>query len=517
MEAPKPDLANLWTLMDNEKGPKSKYERYAYYTFPALWMPDGTENTNDVPHSYSALGPIAVNHLSNIVASVMFPTDHPFFIVEMTEEAKLNAKQNMEADVYAEEIANVTEATAALEKVAAEKFNLVSFLPKAVEAVKNQIVLGNVLIFRQDDEERIIFGLKNYCVRRRLDTSPYEIMLREATRFGDLSDTDKQRLRMEGNKEFKDEDKVTHYTHFYQKKKGGRWDTRYAVEGVELPKGKSYIDVEFPCIVLAWSLASGEHYGRGLIEENRTVFHALDVSELAFLDMTAIVSDVKFFAKSGSMLDVSHLNQSARGSWHVGSKEDIGATNIQLANEMNAVQAAIDKWEKRISMTFMLTSSSIRDAERVTAEEIRLIARELNKAFGGLYSRLAVTWQAREANYLVHKLEPKLMKDHGGLKIRATTGYESLTREGRLASLVEALSDSAVLDGVPEDIRAAINPQRLLKYIMTQRQVPYDDILYTPSEIQANNDRAAAMEQQQMLAQAGANVAEAAGTEAMKE
>ncbi len=516
MESEEFTLDQRWTVMDNEK-PSTEFWKYAFWTFPKLYIKDGDENTTGRAAG-SNLGPMLVNHLANLVVQVMFPSDHPFFITELKEEAKAKLKAEQDEDQVKETLELIREQYATVERVAAEELDLVSYLPKAVEGVKHLVVLGNVCIFRDDDlpgSPRVIYGIKDFCVHRRQDGSPYELMLHDKVRFIEMDPRDRKKL-LEHSK-MKQDDLVDYYTHFYQEAPGKRWVTRHSANNVELAGGKKYTPRDFPCIPLAWSIGRGEHYGTGLVGEHRAAFNAVNAGDEALLDMIAIMADVKFFVDATGGMNASEIAASPRGAWHQGRKEYLSHTDVRLANELNAVSSAVDRWEQRLSKIFLMSSTAVRDAERVTAEEIRFLARELNRSFGGLYSRLAVDWQSREANYLVSKVAPKLASATDLLSIRATTGHESMTREGRLNNLYEALTDAAVLESVPEDLRKVISPMRLFKYIFTQRQVPVDEILYTLKEYEAEQQREADMMKQQEMAKAGGAVAAAAGKAEMEQ
>jgi len=175
--------------------------------------------------------------------------------------------------------------------------------------------------------------------------------------------------------------------------------------------------------------------------------------------------------------------------------------------------------ERELAQAFLLNSSAVRDAERVTAEEIRFIAMELESAFGGLYSRLALEWQRHEAEYAVSQIN--FATDIGGklsaFEVIVTTGLESLSREGQLDNLRRALADLQMLEAVPEELRATINPMKFANFIFTNHSVKWDEFLYSQQEMAANQQAAMQQEQQLSDMQAGGRVKEEAGTAAVQQ
>jgi hypothetical protein len=93
-----------------------------------------------------------------------------------------------------------------------------------------------------------------------------------------------------------------------------------------------------------------------------------------------------------------------------------------------------------------MNSAVTRDAERVTTEEIRQQALELETSLGGVYSRLAGTLQLAVARWLLR--EVKIDVKNTRLKVRIVTGLDALSRNGDLAALRGALGDIAALQNV---------------------------------------------------------------------
>src|SRR5690606_25086066 len=98
--------------------------------------------------------------------------------------------------------------------------------------------------------------------------------------------------------------------------------------------------------------------------------------------------------------------------------------------------------EQRLAAAFRMNSSIQRDGERVTAEEIRFMAQELEGALGGLYSILALELQLPMVRLILANLErrkkiPALPSDK--VKPQITTGIEALGRGMELNRLAQFL------------------------------------------------------------------------------
>lgn len=77
--------------------------------------------------------------------------------------------------------------------------------------------------------------------------------------------------------------------------------------------------------------------------------------------------------------------------------------------------------------------------------------------------------------------------------------------------------DLQLLNEVPEDIRAVIDPAKFAQFIGVRRGVEYEKFVKTASQMQAEQQQIQAAQQQQMQQQVGAEVAMEAGKQAVTE
>lgn len=508
-------LAGHWTAMDGKKGDLlERCEQYARWTVPSIFPTDEnarTETPEESEKGNVAIGARVVNHLSHRIVDTMFPNDKPFFAVKLTNEAQKRFEE--EADEAA--IQELTQSLMQAENAAMTALNLTAYRPIAVSAVALQIVTGNALIFRMDDDTRVVYSVRDYSVRRSIGGKLLEVMLRDCKTFGSL-DLEMQIAVQAADKKgrsYKADDPVELYTYYWwgtaDKDDNGpkKWHMRQALDEIEIEEAAtSYNEADFPCLVLTWSLGRGDNYGRGLVEDYAVTFHNIDVMTEAMIDLIGIAADIKFLVNDQSTFDVDAWNSAKRGEYVPGKEGDITVPQFAFAVEVNVIAESIAKLERELAQAFLLSSAGVRDAERVTAEEIRFFAREIESAFGGLYSRLALDWQRREAEYQLSQIDFSTMIDGvQTMDILVTTGLESLSREGKLDALRLAVLDLQMLDAVPQEIRAAFNPLKFAAFIFQNRGVQGAQFLFTPEEMEANQERL--MQQEERLMEKQGEVA----------
>jgi len=512
-------LSNLWSEMEGEKGDiVLRSEQYGMWTIPSLTMDVNEQQEHETDKGHVVAGARLVNHLSNRIADTMFPHDRPFFTLKLTPEARMNLEKEMGEDDAGEFARVVRTSTAKIEEVGMRLMQMTEYRPSAVMALKHMIVTGNAVMKRMKSGRRIVYGVRNFMVRRTIDGVLRECLLLDTKKFGNLDKAVRDKMH-ETRPDYKDDQDIALYSH-YKVQDSGRWAFQQAADNVMLDGKRFYTATDLPILDLTWSLARGENYGRGLVEDNAIAFHNLDVLTAALIDLLAAMADIKFLVRPGSVLDVDYLNKSARGTYHTGEEGDITVPEIGKRGEVQIMMEAINTWERHLSQAFLLNSASTRDAERVTAEEIRLNARELESAYGGLYSKLAASWQQRESEWAIKQVNvmAELGKEIGKMfEVIVVTGLESLSREGQLDALRLAIADLQMLQTVPDEFRASINPLLFASFVFTNRGVRLQDFMYSPTEMAQNQKAAQQQQQAAMDGQAQANVSEEAGKQAVQQ
>lgn len=478
-------INNIWSDMKTEKGDLiTRCEQYSRWTVSAL-MPEAGGEGVESRKSNVTIGARVVNHLANRIVDVLFPVSRPFFTVALTPATQLELEKEMgeaQAAVMREQIST---ATAKIERSALRKLGLTKYRPVAILAAKHMTVCGNALLRRMPDGDRILYPVDRYGVRRNILGEEIEVVLSDKKMFSTFDkETQKHLLAADGS--HKPEDIVELLTHY--KLAGKRWAVTQEAAGIPLNNDQHLSLKDYDLLVLDWTLHPGENYGRGLVEDYAATFHNIDVTNECVIDLIAVIADIKFFVRPGSATaaNIAEMNNAPRGTYWVGNGEDITVPEVRARGDLETLLKVVAKWEAELKDAFLM--SSVRDAERVTAEEIRMIANQLESSFGGLYSQLAMTWQQKEADYAISKIDFK--KEIGGLadafEVIVTTGLESLSREGQIDNLRLAIGDLQMMEAVPEGLQSSINALRFAKFVFTNRSVDLSAFLNTQDEMQAN-------------------------------
>jgi hypothetical protein len=179
---------------------------------------------------------------------------------------------------------------------------------------------------------------------------------------------------------------------------------------------------------------------------------------------------------------------------------------MQKQADLTVALNTIGRIEQRLSFAFLLNSAIQAGAagrDRVTAEEIRMVANELESGLGGVYSILSVELQVPLVNRKMALMEregslPRLPKDI--VKPQITTGLDALGRGNDKAKLIEFIQTLAGTMG-PEVMAKFVNSRELITRLAAADGLDTYKLIKSEEDLMAEEQQQAMMMQQQMAQQ----------------
>jgi hypothetical protein len=193
-----------------------------------------------------------------------------------------------------------------------------------------------------------------------------------------------------------------------------------------------------PWLPLRFSAVPNEDYGRGFIEEYIGDLNSLEDATESIIRFGKVASKILFLVNEAGVTSKKSLQDSVSGDIIDGDVKDIGVLMLDKFMDFKIQKEVADGIEKRLEQAFLLNSSVQRQAERVTAEEIRFVAAELEQALGGVYSVFAQELQRP----LVVRVMVQMQKERklpalpeAAVSPQIVTGLEALGRNADLQKL----------------------------------------------------------------------------------
>ena len=466
----------------------------AKLTIPSLLPPENHSGSNKLSTPFQGLGARGVNNLASKLLLALMPPNSPFFrltIDDFTLE-KLTQQEGMRA--------KVEDALGKIERAVSYEIESQAIRVSVGEALKQLIVAGNVLLYLAPEGGLKVFRLDRFVVSRDPMGNVLEIIVCENVAPEALPEETLQAIK--GVDRNSKEKSVEIYTRVYLENK--QWKVYQEVKGVivEGSQGEYPLD-KSPWIPLRFSKIDGEDYGRGYVEEYYGDLRSLEALTKAIVEGSAAAAKVLFLVNPNGVTEQRTLAESENGAVRAGDANDVSVLQVQKYNDFRVALDTIESISQRLSFAFMLNTAVQRGGERVTAEEIRYVAGELEDALGGVYSILSQEFQLPLIKRLLHQLErrrriPALPK--GVVRPTITTGLEALGRGHDLNKLDLFLNGVLQTFG-PEQLARYINVSDYLTRRGTALGIDMKGLVKSEEQVQAEAQAQAQAQAQAMSSQ----------------
>jgi len=282
-----------------------------------------------------------------------------------------------------------------------------------------------------------------------------------------------------------DEDDAEVYTCVKMDESSGRWMWHQEVDGMIIEGSRSTAPKNAsPWLVLRFNTVDGEDYGRGRVEEFIGDLRSLNGLAQALVEGASVASKVIFLVSPSATTKPQTLANAGNGAIIQGRPEDVGVVQVGKTADFATAANLAAAIEKRILEAFLVMN--VRNAERVTAEEVRLTQLELEQSLGGIFSLLTVEFLVPYLNRTLVILQrtnqiPRLPKDVVRPKIVA--GINSLGRGQDNESLTRFMATVAQTLG-PEALIRFVNPAEAIKRLAAAQGIDVLNLVKTPQELQ---------------------------------
>ena len=470
----------------------------ATLTIPSLVPPQGASGSTKLATPYQSMGARGVNNLAAKLLLALLPPNSPFFrfLVDDFMLEKLAGREGARAEVE--------EALDKMERAVMANIETGNTRSATFEAMKLLLVSGNVLLYASPEGGLKVFHLERYVVKRDPMGHVLEIVTKENISEMELPEEVRRAIDNDGDEGSSQEaeDIKELYTRVVRTEKG--WTIYQEVDGVIIPGSEGTYPVDkSPWLALRFIQVDGEDYGRGYVEEYLGDLKTLEGLTKAIVQASAAAAKVLFLVKPNSTTKMKTLAESSSGDIKEGNAEDVSVLQMEKYADFRVAYDTIQQLKESLSYAFLLNSAVQRQGERVTAEEIRYMANELESSLGGVYSTLAQEFQlpfiqVRMALMERQGLLPKLPK--GSIKPSITTGVEAIGRGNDLTKLSGLLQDLQPLG--PEVISQELNVGDYIKRCGAARGIDMKGLIPSEEEKAA---RAQQNQQQALIAQLGPN------------
>ena len=410
------DAKSRYSQLETDRSPVlEKARECSDLTLPGLIPRDGQNDATLLAQPYQSLGARGVNNLGSKILLALFPPGSPFVRHELADPTTAQ-RQPAELERVRSQLSRIeTRVSLRAERERAILWSVIVHL----------IVAGNVLFYHPRGKAPQVFGIHQYVIRRNPAGVAREAIVKESMAPSDLAPELLAKAKVPANRK----ENVDVYTVIEWTDTTCRWWQE--LNGVKVTAvSSSPVDV-CPWLPLIWKYRPGKHWAESHVMEMLGDLMSYEGMSKAIFKFAELASKVIYLDNPNSTTDIEELRKAESGDFVQGSMDDISVLQLDKYADFRVVDAVMQRLEQRLAAAFLLQTGVVRDAERVTAEEIRAVAQELEDGLGGVYSILASGFQMQYARRLIHELEldqevPRIPKS--AVRVTVVTGFEALGR-----------------------------------------------------------------------------------------
>jgi len=455
----------------------------ASVTIPALFPPVGSDGNTDLRSPSQSLGAKAVNSLASKILLALLPPNQPFFRFTIDEEDIGEVEESTKGEIE--------EALAALERLVLKELETKQSRPVLYELIKQLLVAGNCLLFMGKSEFKL-YKLDRYVVKRTGLGKVTEMIIEEPIDRTDIPKHVLSQLTALGE----DDPNRTVKLLTQIKLQGNHWVAIQEINGIQDPRSRTtYPKDKCPYLPIRMIRVDGEDYGRSYVEEYIGDLKSLEVLAKALNEGTTAAARILFLVKPNGTTKPKVLTAAPNGGFVAGNEEDISTLQLDKQADFDTARQRMGEIKEDLSAAFLMNSSLTRQAERVTATEIRAMAQELETVLGGVYALLSVELQLPLVNLLMAQLQrsgllPQMPDEM--LKPQVLTGVAALGRSQELDKLRLLLEYLTPLG--PEVIAKSIESDEYAKRVCAALSIDTEGLIPSPELVQQRQQQADAKE-----------------------
>ena len=486
----------------------------ARLTIPYLIPEDDIGHNETLPSLYQAVGANGVTNLASKLLMTMLPPNEPCFRLRVNNMLMEQEQEQVDKAFRTE----IDKSLSRMEQAVLADIEEKGDRSVVFEGNQHLIVSGNGLYYDDPDDGLRFFPLSRFVVDRDPAGTPVEIIVRETLSMDVLDDDVREKIKAtteggggedttedsgEGasilNEDHRDREReqdVDIYTHLTRE--GDTWHIYQEARGVVLDDSTGTYKADscpwFP--VRMYSIA-GESYGRSFVELQLGDLTALESLSQALVEGSAISAFAVGLVNPNGATSARAITEARNGDFIEGSADDVQFLQVQKGADLSVTAQQVQALSTTLKTSFLMMEGVRRSGERVTAEEIRTLARELEAGLGGVYTLVSQEFQlpfirSRMAHMAKKKLLPELPKDT--VRPSVVTGFEALGRGNDKQKLLEFLQ--FVLQSTGEQGAAYLNVPNAIQRLASAMGIPTEGLVKTEEDIQREQQAAQQQAQQ---------------------
>lgn len=452
----------------------------ALLTLPWLYPPEGSNEQTKLYRPVQTIGAVGTTRLASKMTTAMFPPNYPFFRHDAEEFAAIEAEATKPGTT-----ADAVSKLAMYDRVLMRRMEALGDRPKIDLGNKHLLVGGNYCLDISQPKARVI-SMTSYVCSRDSSGTPVEAVIKEMVHPAALEEDVVALLGDEtlATPEARAQSTKEYPLYTYMKLVSGTYTVHQEINGKAIP-GTEYEKKqdELDYLFLRYTAVDGADWGRSYIDDLFGDLDTLEALQTSLVKAADAAAKVVWMVRPNGSTRARDLTKAKSGDVITGDANDVTTLKLDKNPDMAQARATAERIEDRLADRFLLRSSIQRSGERVTAEEIRTLAEELDAGLAGVYSLLSQEFQMPYLKVRKGSLKdlPKLPEDIVSPVI--STGLEAMRRSQELQGLTTWTDVMGRAFGAQE-VAKSVNKEAFGKRVAAATGVDPTDLLLTQEQVQ---------------------------------
>jgi hypothetical protein len=479
-------------------------EKCAKLTIPTIYQTSSFTPGSTIEYPQVSLAADGINTLANKIVLSQYPPNAAFFRYQMKPELQKKYTEQTDDKARTEDEQMLSE----LEQITMSEVEASKDRPSQLETQKLKLITGNALQYIPEDAPMKVYHLSRYVVKRDPLGRVIEIITKEdidpRTAPEEIKNIYLAEVRYD-DKSTTEPEKKPLYTHVrFVNGSTPVWAVHQEFLGVKVQGSEgSFPEYACPYVPVRATKVDGEDYGRPYVESFIGDLENLELITTFLYTYIKIATKTVFMVNPGSSVREKALTKAKSGEFVRGEVNAVQPLQVNKTADIAFAFQMLQEISRRIQRNLLMTSSIVRDAERVTAVEINALRRELEDGLGGF---IMLADQEEQLPYIARKM---YVCDKKGLipsRLREfvdpiiITGVEALGRGHDLNRLAEAAQGLQLLQAFPPELLKRINITEFMNRVFLSANVNPKGLLISEEQLQAETQaqQQQAMQQQVM-------------------
>lgn len=455
-------------------------ENIAKISIPYLMRVDGSNQSTATPSSAAqSFNSKLINNLKAKMGMALLPPTTSSFKLKPDATALQELTGGNESA-----IAKINQEISVITDVINTELEYQQIRSSMFDAIAQLIAVGSIIVEKVPKKGIMLHPLKSFIATLDNYGKPTQFCILETLQYLPEGITPK---------DVKDEYEL--YTMFKYDNEAKNWVMTQDVDGELVGQEKTFKENKLPYKYLGWNWAVGEKYHRPFADD----YYAdmLQIDKLAKLNTDGAVISAKSLIlvdPRGNRTNKREIAKTNNGDVIDGRAEDITSFQLNKNHDFQVSNQREAEIKRDLKESFLDNGAVTRDAERVTAQEIRVMAQQLEAStLAGIYSKMSLEW----SKWIVEMIMSELNIKFEAVDVDVLTGLDALGRNQESQRLDAFVTRLAQLQ-----LSEYIKSSELISRYAAYENINTNGLIKTQEEVDKERAEAVKAQQNQMLAEA---------------